>query len=82
MIRAVRQANLGFTLVELIAVIVILAITSVVGAGFVVNVIDQYCVVWCLGCVDMGHPNDMDPILGSRSYQRHWTLVGVSQWRN
>lgn len=32
----------GFTLVELIAVIVILAITSVVGAGFITSVVEQY----------------------------------------
>ena len=42
MIRSVRQASVGFTLVELIAVIVVLAITAVVGAGFIVNVVDQY----------------------------------------
>ena len=42
MIGSVQQTNRGFTLVELIAVIVVLAITAVVGAGFIVNVVDQY----------------------------------------
>ncbi|BCD98247.1 prepilin-type N-terminal cleavage/methylation domain-containing protein [Marinagarivorans cellulosilyticus] len=42
MFRSVQQDNGGFTLVELIAVIVVLAITSVVGGGFVVSVVDQY----------------------------------------
>ncbi|HEY7774571.1 MAG TPA: type II secretion system protein [Marinagarivorans sp.] len=36
------RSNAGFTLVELIAVIVVLAITAVVGAGFIVDVVDQY----------------------------------------
>jgi MSHA biogenesis protein MshO len=37
-----RICSLGFTLIELIAVIVVLSIASVVGAGFIVNVVDQY----------------------------------------
>lgn len=37
-----RISSSGFTLVELIAVIVVLAITSVIGAGFIVNVVDGY----------------------------------------
>lgn len=32
----------GFTLIELITVIIVLAITSTIGAGFVVDVVDQY----------------------------------------
>lgn len=32
----------GFTLVEIIAVIVVLSITSVIGAGFITSVVDQY----------------------------------------
>ncbi len=39
-LRQTRQA--AFTLIELIAVIVILAICSVVGAGFMANMTDQY----------------------------------------
>ena len=37
-----RISSSGFTLVELIAVIVVLAITSVIGAGFIVSVVDRY----------------------------------------
>lgn len=36
------HTNAGFTLIELIAVIVVLSITAVVGAGFITSVIDQY----------------------------------------
>lgn len=32
----------GFTLVEIIAVIVVLSITAVIGAGFITSVVDQY----------------------------------------
>lgn len=37
-----RKRQQGFTLVELIAVMVVLSICATIGAGFVVDVIDQY----------------------------------------
>lgn len=37
-----RRVNQGFTLVELIAVMVVLSISATIGAGFIVDVVDQY----------------------------------------
>lgn len=37
-----RRFNKGFTLVELIAVMVVLSISATIGAGFIVDVVDQY----------------------------------------